>query len=409
MSRIAYLANALPASSEPYVMAEINALRARGLEVLPCSVRVPNSRDGGCDFPKQDILYFKPARVGALLRSLALIVRRPHVLAAIISEAIGEKNESLLRRLRALLHTLLGTYFAALMEKQGVCHIHVHHGYFASWIAMVAARTLDIPYSITFHGSDLLVHRAFLKPKLQHCKFCTTISEFNRTVLISAHPASADKIFIRRMGVSVPLSAVQPDRPSSRFSMLAAGRLHAIKDFDFLLLACRKLIDSGFDFSCRMAGEGNERKHLEELLDQLTLRDHVALIGQQSGAQLEAHYRAADLVVLTSKSEGIPLVLMEAMAREKIVLAPRITGIPELVIDGKTGFLYAPGDLADFVAKVRMIERTFRSLQAIRRAARAHVLAHFEREKNVAAFCDLLISQVEAQTPPKFNAHPVLQ
>jgi colanic acid/amylovoran biosynthesis glycosyltransferase len=409
VTRIAYLANSFPASSEPYVISEINALRARGLEVLPCSVRDPGSSQNIRNLSKQDILYFKPARAVALLRSLVLALRRSHTLADIIGEAMREKNESLSRRLRTLVHTALGIYFAALVEDRAVSHIHVHHGYFSSWVAMVAARLLGISYSITFHGSDVLINRAFLKPKLRHCSFCTTISEFNRTVLISAHPDAADRIFIRRMGVGVPPSEIPSDRSNAKFSMFAAGRLHPVKGFDFLLQACRKLVDSGFDFGCRVAGEGNERRHLEELLDQLALRDHVALLGQQSGAHLESHYRAADLVVLTSKSEGIPLVLMEAMARGKIVLAPRITGIPELVIHGKTGFLYTPGDLADFVATIRMIERSLRSLQVIRRAARAQVLAHFEREKNVAAFCDLLTSQVDLQNWPGLYAHPVLQ
>lgn len=409
VTRIAYLANTFPASSEPYVISEINALRARGVQVLPCSVRNQGSPQSGCNFSKHEILRFKPARVGTLLRSLSLVVSRPHILADIIGEVFSEKNECLPRRLRTLGHTALGIYFAALIENRAVSHIHVHHGYFASWVAMVAARLLSISYSITFHGSDVLVNRAFLKPKLQHCRFCTTISEFNRTVLISAHPDAAGRIFIRRMGVDVPPSGIQRDHINAKFSMFAAGRLHAVKGFDFLLQACRKLIDSGLNFSCRMAGEGNEREHLEELLDQLALRNHVALLGQQSGARLESHYQAADLVVLTSKSEGIPLVLMEAMAREKIVLAPRITGIPELIIHGRTGFLYAPGDLADFVAKVLMIERSLRSLQVIRRAARARVLAHFEREKNVAAFCDLLTSQVDPQNSPGLYAHPVLQ
>ena len=67
-----------------------------------------------------------------------------------------------MRRLRALLHTWLGVYYALLMEDYGVGHIHVHHGYFSAWVGMVAARILDIPFSMTLHGSDLLVHAAYL-------------------------------------------------------------------------------------------------------------------------------------------------------------------------------------------------------------------------------------------------------
>ena len=82
--------------------------------------------------------------------------------------------------------------------------------------------------------------------------------------------------------------------------------------------------------------------------------------------QLDSLYRRADVVVLTSRSEGIPLVLMEAMARGRIVLAPAITGIPEIVIPGKTGFLYAPGALQDFVAKILFIQKLMAGRIAMR-------------------------------------------
>ena len=125
--------------------------------------------------------------------------------------------------------------------------------------------------------------------------------------------------------------------------MLAVGRLHPVKDHAFLLRACHELKTSGADFACLIAGEGPERPWLEHLIRNLGLEDQVKLLGHLSRQQLDACYELCDLVVLTSRSEGIPLVLMEAMARGKIVLAPAITGIPELVKDGETGFLYRAG------------------------------------------------------------------
>jgi glycosyltransferase involved in cell wall biosynthesis len=108
-----------------------------------------------------------------------------------------------------------------------------------------------------------------------------------------------------------------------------------------------------------------------------------------------------DLVVLTSRSEGIPLVLMEAMAHGRTVLAPRITGIPELVEDGKTGFLYQPGSIEDFVERVEMISRSRPALGPLRCAARRHVLAHFNREWNLAAFADTFIGQITGSAVSK--------
>ena len=116
-----------------------------------------------------------------------------------------------------------------------------------------------------------------------------------------------------------------------------------------------------------------------------------------------------DVVVLTSRSEGIPLVLMEAMAHGKTVLAPAITGIPELVKHGETGFLYHPGSLGDFVTKIQLIRASPPALPRLRHAARQHVLEHFDREKNLAALADLFVSRITRNVRSQLHENPLLQ
>ncbi|HEY2116008.1 MAG TPA: hypothetical protein VGJ51_13010, partial [Candidatus Angelobacter sp.] len=108
------------------------------------------------------------------------MVKHWQFVGELLSRALLRGKEPPTRRLKALLHTWLGAYYAVLLQKRGVEHIHVHHGYFGSWIAMVAARLLGIAYSLTLHGSDLLVNGSYLDAKLKNCRFCATISEFNR-------------------------------------------------------------------------------------------------------------------------------------------------------------------------------------------------------------------------------------
>jgi glycosyltransferase involved in cell wall biosynthesis len=122
---------------------------------------------------------------------------------------------------------------------------------------------------------------------------------------------------------------------------------------------------------------------------------------------LPGYYRYADLVVMTSKSEGIPVVLMEAMAHEKLVLAPAITGIPELVEHQRTGFLYQPGSLRDFVSAVTWIKTHKASLVGIQRAAAASVAASYNRQRNLRAFAEQFIACISQSKG--HNAHPVLQ
>ena len=113
--------------------------------------------------------------------------------------------------------------------------------------------------------------------------------------------------------------------------------------------------------------------------------------------------------MLTSHSEGIPLVLMEAMAQGKIVLAPAITGIPELVIDGQTGFLYKPAAMDEFVWRAKQICTSLESLHPIRRAARDHVLEHFNQEKNLGHFAGVFLRHMEAPDRSRTDENFILQ
>ena len=197
-------------------------------------------------------------------------------------------------------------------------------------------------------------------------------------------------------------------RESHRLVMLAVGRLHAVKDHAFLVRACRLLKNRDVPFVCLIAGEGPERTSIERLIRDLDLRGEVRLVGHLSRQQLDTCYLAVDLVVLTSRSEGIPLVLMEAMARGTPVLAPAITGIPELVIDGNNGFLYQPGSLEDFVARVELVHRAESALGPLCRAARQHVLKHFNRENNLASFCNLFLTHIDGTVEHHYE-NPILQ
>lgn len=399
ISAVAYLTNCFPAATEPYVIDEIRELRRRGVRVVPGSARsplVPYSAD------LQDLvdgmICLQRVRPFQFARATWLCLRNLRKISDILKRPLLEGQEPLRRRVAALLHTWLGSYYALLLSPLGVEHIHVHHGYFSAWIAMVAARLLGISYSVTLHGSDLLLHGFYLDTKLENCRFCVTISEFNRRYLLEHYPQIApEKIIVQRTGVDSPDAPAVLDRKEDKgapFVLLSVGRLHPVKDHAFLLRACRRLKDRGLPFACLLAGDGPARTSIERLLRDLDLQGEVRLLGHISHAQLTGYYAVCDLVVLTSRSEGIPLALMEAMAHGRPALAPAITGIPELVTDGRTGFLYRPGSIEDFVANVETASRSRSALGPVGRAARRHVLAHFHREKNLAAFCDCFLEKI---------------
>ena len=417
MPTIAYLANQFPAAVEPYVMEEIQELRRRGAKVISGSVRRPIAPDEST--PISVDICLEPIRFLTLLRAFFLIARSWKQTSPLIARVLLKGNETLKPRLKALLHTLLGACYAAQLQKRAVDHIHIHHGYFGSWIAMTAARLLGIPYSLTLHGSDLLLHQTYLDEKLRHCLFCLTISEYNRRYILD-HFLQIDpaRVIVSRLGVDVaqPACDVHANALGKRkFTILAAGRLHPVKNHSFLIHACAHLRDLGLNFECKIAGNGPELDRLAGLIRTYHLQHTVALLGHVAPREMSSLYRQADLFALTSRSEGIPLVLMEAMANQLIVLAPAITGIPELVSHQETGYLYQPGNLNDFTNQVRSIllmtedSASVEKLLHIRHTARMKVFHDFNREKNLHRFADLFLQSISPQPRSSPNENSVLQ
>ena len=404
---IAYLSNKFPCEVEPYVMDEVGELRRHGLEVLVSSIKRPKNTRHSFSKLSAETLYFWPLNPWAALQAFLLLFH-PSLIDIYVRILLrGEESTGL--RFRALAHTWLGAYYAALLKDRNIEHIHVHHGYFGAWVAMLAARLLGISYSMTLHGSDLLIHATYLDIKLHNCKSCFTISDFNRNYILEHYPKiSGGKIVVSRMGVDVPPPSISQLYPPEKLRLLSIGRLHPIKDHAFLIRACGFLKEQGCNFSCMIVGEGPERVSLEKLIREFDLSKEITLAGHVPHKKLIHRYDSSDLVVLTSSSEGIPLVLMEAMAHKKIVLAPAITGVPELIIPGRTGLLYSPGSIDEFIRSVLEIKQLMPYLEPMRRAAREHVQKYFNRETNLAAFVEAFIDQLEKREEAR-DANRILQ
>jgi colanic acid/amylovoran biosynthesis glycosyltransferase len=427
MLSVAYLANQFPSPVEPYVAEEIAELRSRGVVVVPGTVREPRTKKCG-DPPNRDKVVLRPLHLAVFFRACGLCLGRGYRLGDLLLRILFCGRESPWQRIKALAHTFLGACYAAQLKPRQIDHIHVHHGYFGAWIGLVASRLLGVNFSLTLHGSDLLVRGTYLDTKLENCRFCLTVSNYNRRYILERH-SSVDprKIMVSRLGVALPTEAGQGlrplIRPRSEITLVAVGRLHKVKDHAFLLRACAQLHARGLRLECLIAGEGPERGRLESLIRKYGLENTVALLGHVTGEQMDSLYARADVVVLTSRSEGVPLVLMEAMARGKIVLAPAITGIPELVVAGRNGFLYQPGSQGDFIARVLLIHSLLRKhephgrtplsaakpLDWMRYAAQVHVRHNFNRQTNLESFADLFLQQVSARTESPSHENFVLQ
>jgi colanic acid/amylovoran biosynthesis glycosyltransferase len=425
MPTVAYLTNLFPSAVEPYVTDEIEELRSRGIRVIACSVRRPKPERRGAIMPEIVVQSFS---VLVAVRALWLCLRKWPRISYLIWRIAFHGTEGPFQRLKALLHTWMGACYAVLLEEYRVEHIHVHHGYFGSWIALVAARLLQVDFSLTLHGSDLLVRAAYLDVKLRACSFCLTISEFNRRYILEHYPTlPPEKVLMSRLGVDVPARAALPipePLQERALKLLSVGRLQTVKNHAFLIQACAELRKCGVEFECSIAGDGPERRRLSKLIRDCAVSSKVKLLGHVPREQMDALYESADVAVLTSHSEGIPLVLMEAMAHGKIVLAPAITGIPELVVPGKTGFLYQAGSLPEFIDRLIFIRSLLqvrpgihssnlisaaRQLNWVRYAAQVQVRQNFNRNTILKSFADIFLSRIVPPNETAPHANFVLQ
>lgn len=423
MLTVAYLANQFPSPVEPYVGEEIRELRRRGVHVISGSVREPQC---GAKEIRPDIVL-QSCGVVSCLRAIWLVIFNWQQIAALLARVAFRGREGVGQRIKALVHTFLGACYAVELSNTGVDQIHVHHGYFGSWIGMTAARIVGVPFSMTLHGSDLLLHESYLDTKLANCAACFTVSEYNRRYILEHYPqVDPAKVLVTRLGVDLPASNEPTTRAEQsrarRFTLVAVGRLHAVKNHEFLIRGCARLRKAGLDFECLIAGDGPERATLERLIAEAGLERQVTLLGHILRRQTASLYDRADVVVLTSRSEGIPLVLMEAMARRRIVLAPAITGIPELVIPDRTGFLYESGSLDDFVRRLCWLHSLLRNecrsaqqpslphvLDWVRFGAQAHVRNNFDRKDNLERFANLFLAQLSPKRESVPHENFVLQ
>jgi len=275
MTTIAYIANEFPSPLEPYVIDEITELRRRGAQVICCSGKrvSPNHLSLAERAFWKETHFFQPLSDRELVRAARRLASDRHNLWQLLRPLLWERGTSPARRIRALGHTLMGAALAEQLAPLEVEHIHAHHGYFASWMALAAARLLGIGFSFTLHGSDLLQRADLLSAKLRACQFCVTVSDFNRQYILRSYPATpAEKIIVQRLGVDrvlpwptpTPASEAEVEAEQRRLCLLSVGRLHRVKDYRFLIQACAALRDQALDFHLldrrRGAGTPGSRK-----------------------------------------------------------------------------------------------------------------------------------------------------
>lgn len=362
--KIGFLVKTFPKLSETFILGEILGLERQGLSLDIFSLRRPSDRQvqpAARDL-RATVSYVPP--VSAL--------QFPAVVAAHL-RLLGKSPARYLGALRFLLSRAEGVgvreflqagCLAGQLRRNRIEHLHVHFASEPAGVAELVEKLTGIPYSISAHAKDIyLPCAASLRRKLRGARFTVTCTEYNRDFLTRVAGADA-RVYRMYHGLDLGLFRVGGEAPAARDAVptiLSVGRLREKKGFEVLIEACGRLRDAGVTLRCRIVGYGPDRKRLAALIARYRLEDTVELCGKMTHEALIGLYREATVFVLPcliardGDRDGIPNVLLEAMALRLPVVSTEISGIPEVVRHGENGLLTQPRDAPALAAAIQSL------------------------------------------------------
>lgn len=402
--RMGYLISRYPAVSHTFILREVEALRRQGFVIETASINRP-------DQPPQDMparereeaarTYYVKAHgvAGALAAHAIALCQRPLAWLAGLVYALRLGGTDLRRIALGVGYFTEALMVGRWMRANDLPHLHVHFATAAANVGLCVKKVFGTSLSLMIHGPDEFddVRGQSLAEKIARADFLFCIGSFARSQAMRlSDPAHWRKIDVARLGVDTSTYAPRTAKTAGAFHILCVGRLVAAKGQYVLVDAARRLAADKRDFRVTIVGAGPEERGLRAAVRDAGLEQHVTLAGALNQEQVRRLYEEADAFVLPSFAEGIPVVLMEAMASGVPCVTTRITGIPELIRSDDEGLLVAPSDaeaLADAIA--RLIDDP--GLRArIGAAARRRVDADFHLERNTARLASLFARRLEA-------------
>lgn len=351
--KIAYLINAYPKVSHSFIRREIHALERQGLEVKRIALRgwdgpLPDEED---QRERQRTAYV--LRGGArslLLPLLQTLLRSPGRLLRTLWLAVKMARGSDRPLVYHLVYVAEACRILRWVTHDGVDRLHAHFGTNSAEVAMLVRSLGGPPYSFTVHGPEEFMRELGLPEKIRRASLVVAISNFCRSQLYLRAPYEEwAKIRIIRCGLEEAFHKDVDNRLAAAATprLSCVGRLTEAKGQPLLIQAAALLAARNIDFQLVLAGDGPLRATLESLIERFRLGDRVRITGWISGAQVREELLASRAMVLPSFAEGLPVVIMEAMALRRPVLTTYVAGIPELVTHGETGWMFPAGSVED--------------------------------------------------------------
>ncbi len=351
MKKVAYLVNQYPKVSHSFIRREIAGIEACGLEVKRYSIRSLESElvDEADIQELQNTRYVVPTGIfGLLVNLIRTVFTRPlgFFKALRLAWQVGLNSQ------RGIIYHLIYlieacTLLQWLIEDQ-VNQVHVHFGTNSTTVAMLCHELGGPPYSFTVHGPEEFdkAQGIGLTEKINHAAFVVAISSFGKSQLFRwCDYKQWSKIHVVRCGVDDAFLNQELTPIPSQPSFVCVGRLSEQKGHILLIEAVSQLAAEGLQFKLVFVGDGELRPQIETLIEQLQLQNYIEITGWATNAEVQQYILASQIMVLPSFAEGLPVVLMEALALGRPVITTYVAGIPELVKPGENGWLVPAGSV----------------------------------------------------------------
>lgn len=386
----AYILKMYPRFSETFIVSEILAREAAGDRIEIFSLRPPNDPRFHPELArvKAPVTYIarpkSAERVWETFRAAEAAGLAPAVSRVFTELATMDTNDA-----------LQAINLAVALPNRNIRHLHVHFASIPTTVARLASAITGIPYSFTAHAVDIFVETADddLRTKFAQAHHAVTISAYNLRFLRRRFPDVTSRLHLVRNGLELDRFPYRDPRPiGATVRVAAVGRLVEKKGFQHLVPAAAELVAQGVPLDLRIAGTGVLAAQLQSAVEQLGLADHVRLLGPQTQDQVHELLDSSDVfiapcvVAADGNADGMPTVLLEAMATGAPCISTAVTGIPEVVHNGRTGILTRPGDPHVLAQAIRRISAPSTDRASLARNARALI----ERDYDVRHQAEML-------------------
>ncbi len=412
----AYLLSRYPALSHTFFRQEVIGLRTHGINIATASINDPdrdfNSLSNEEQKAASTTFYLKHQPVAKILSTmLRTTLTKPGVLWRGIKAVARLEPFHLTHTLYAFFYLAEAVMLGEWMRQRNLNHLHIHFSGPVASVGMIAAAAWEFPYSMTVHGPDEFFdqNEMALPQKIGGACFVICISDFCRSQLMRlVPPAGWNKFLVVRLGIA-PELAMQPIRPAKvgPLSILCTGRLVGAKGQAILLMALAALIRRAYAVSLVLIGDGPDRGTLEALVKQEGMEKHVTFTGGQNHDRVLESLRGADLFVLPSFAEGIPVALMEAMAIGVPCISTFVAGIPELIRHEQDGLLVPAGSVEALTAAMERLILSPGDRTRFQQSARQRVLEHYNLPENLKLLADTMSQYLPKYLPeclPKIDS-----